>query len=337
MTPEAQSPEPSALTPAQATTRIESLLKGQGSPRKPEDEDPATGSPEPEEAAPEPPEGQESPSQEEEAPSEAEEPDDAAVEGADAKAKEPMVELSLDGKPVQMPLSEVTNGYMRQRDYTRKTQEIAESRQALEQHSQAVMQERQVYSRLLSEMDKALRQMTPQEPNWQQLQATDIGQYWVERARWDEHTRQLNAVSQEQQRVQELQQLDFVDKLQGHLDRSRSWLAEHIPGWRDENRAKADRDKLRAYAKKTGFTDPEIDQAYDPRLVMWGIKAMKYDQLIANKPKPTQDASPDVLRPGVATPAFTSKDARVNKAKRRLAQTGRVSDGIAAIEAILSR
>jgi hypothetical protein len=343
MTPEAapapaqDAPSPS-LTPDQATSKLESLLEGQGRPGKPDDEEPGTGQPGDQEPPVEPSEGQEEPSETEEPEEEGEgdEPDQA-VEGEEAAGKEPMVELDLDGQSVQMPLSEVTKGYMRQRDYTRKMQHIAEGRAHLEAELEAVTGERQRYAVLIPAMEQGLRQLMPQEPNWQHLMATDVGQYWVERARWEEHMRHQNALTAEQRNVQELQQLDLVQKLQGHLDRSRSWLVEQLPAWRDEKRAKSDKDALRVYAKKTGFSDTEIDQAYDPRLVMWGIKAMKYDNLIANKPKPREEAGPDVLRPGAPVTHSTSREAKVNKAKRRLAQTGRPDDAVAAIEAILSR
>jgi len=42
--------------------------------------------------------------------------------------KEPMYKIVVDGKDVEVPVSELTRGYQRQQDYTRKTQELAEAR-----------------------------------------------------------------------------------------------------------------------------------------------------------------------------------------------------------------
>lgn len=47
--------------------------------------------------------------------------------------EDPEYEVTADGKTEKVKLSELKNSYMRQADYTRKTQEIAETRRSLEQ------------------------------------------------------------------------------------------------------------------------------------------------------------------------------------------------------------
>lgn len=69
---------------------------------------------------------------------------DADVETGDAPAGEPReyfawdeyadkpVKLTVDGEEIEVPLAEALNGYQRQADYTRKTQELAEQRRQVQ-------------------------------------------------------------------------------------------------------------------------------------------------------------------------------------------------------------
>lgn len=52
-----------------------------------------------------------------------------------------MQTVRVDGQDIQVSMDEMRNGYMRQADYTRKTQELAAQRQALEQQRQMMMQQ----------------------------------------------------------------------------------------------------------------------------------------------------------------------------------------------------
>ena len=58
---------------------------------------------------------------------------------------DPEVDVTVDGKQEKIKLSELKNSYMRQADYTRKTQDIAEARRSLEQRK---AEQEQAYNRL---------------------------------------------------------------------------------------------------------------------------------------------------------------------------------------------
>lgn len=53
---------------------------------------------------------------------------------------EPRYKVKVDGKEQEVSLEELTKGYMRQADYTRKTQELAERRKQVQQYQQPQMQ-----------------------------------------------------------------------------------------------------------------------------------------------------------------------------------------------------
>lgn len=48
------------------------------------------------------------------------------------------VKVTVDGQEIDVPFNELKDGYLRQSDYTRKTQEVAEQRHTIEQYQQLV-------------------------------------------------------------------------------------------------------------------------------------------------------------------------------------------------------
>jgi hypothetical protein len=334
--PAAADAAPPSLTPAEATDKIEALISPKPAKTKPDDEEkdkpeaenpdaPAAGQPE------EPP-------AEEPAPDEPDEADETDEDNARPEGEEILFSVKIDGKDVPVPVSEARDGYLRRTDYTQKTQELAQQREAFAETMQTVQQERQVYGVLLGALQEQIQASMPVEPNWQALEALpDKSYYWSARARWDETQRRLEAIADEKDRLSQLQQMDTVQKLQEHLNVSRTYLVEQLPEWRDEKRAKTDKAKLREYALQQGFSEFDVDHAYDPRLVLLAHKARLYDELKQNRPRPSQGNGPEPLKPGIATHEPATAQAKITKAKRRLAQTGRPEDATAAIELLLAR
>ncbi|MDE2434553.1 MAG: hypothetical protein KGN37_17120, partial [Burkholderiales bacterium] len=60
--------------------------------------------------------------------------------------EEQMVTVKIDGKEVEVPLSELKNGYQRQADYTKKTMEVSDQRKAADAELQRAHFERQQYA-----------------------------------------------------------------------------------------------------------------------------------------------------------------------------------------------
>jgi hypothetical protein len=332
--PAAADAAPPSLTPAEATDKIEALISPKPAKARPDDEEKDRPEAEAEspDAAPDAPAPDAADEPEEPGPDEADE-DNASPEG-----EEILFSVKIDGQDVPVPVSEARDGYMRRTDYTQKTQELAQQREAFGQTIQQVQQERQVYGVLIGALEEQLQASMPVEPNWQALEALpDKSYYWSARARWDETQRRLAAIADEKDRLGQLQQMDVVQQLNEHLNVSRAYLVEQLPEWRDEKRARTDKAKLREYALQQGFTEADVDHAYDPRLVILAHKARLYDQLKQSRPRPSMGNGPEHLKPGIATHEPATAQARITKAKRRLAQTGRPEDATAAIELLLAR
>lgn len=87
----------------------------------------------------------------------------------EAETQEPVFTVKVDGKTMQVPQSELVNGYQRQADYSRKTAALSEERKSFESdrtnfqtERTAVEQERGYYKSVLPQLIETINKLTPQ-------------------------------------------------------------------------------------------------------------------------------------------------------------------------------
>jgi hypothetical protein len=241
--------------------------------------------------------------------------------------KDRLVPVTIDGKVETLPLEEVAAGYQRQSDYTRKTQELAS-------HKQAVLEERQTYATMLVALRDQLQQQQPEEPNWDEVYRADPVGYARRRDEWRDKQDKIAASQFELSRLQTLQQQQNAEQLAQVVAKGREKMLDMNPAWKDQTVFENDRQQLVQYLRTTGgYSAEEISQAYDPRAVVLADKARRWDELMANKPKPVAKAGPKVAAAGPAVPAGVT--ARLNSAQQRLAKSGRMQDAARVFEQLL--
>lgn len=280
-------------------------------------------------------EGEETPDVEE---TEAAPEDEASTaeenEPEEAPEEPQLYTVKIDGKEEQVTLDEALKGYQRQLDYSRKTEALAKNRKEFEQERQAVTTERAQYAQLLTALQTQLQQLQPQEPDWQELYRSDPFEYVRQKDLHRERQEKLAAVNYEMQRMQSLAAQEQQAALAKLVEDNRVRLHETMPSWKDTKKWEADRAKILDYGKGLGFTEEELNATYDHRAVLALYKAMQYDALLKNKPKPVASKGPKSAPAGSAasTPKPTTEYTR---AKQRLAKSGKVADAASLFEAFL--
>lgn len=259
---------------------------------------------------------------------------EAAADEDDSESAEPeaqLVTVVVDGKAQQIPLEEAVKGYQRQADYSRKTAALAEDRRSFESDRQSVTQERAQYAQLLGALQAQLQSLQTQEPDWQKLYDSNPVEWVRQREVWRDVQEKRAAAQFESQRLQALQQRENQSKLADVVQENRQKLLDAVPQWKDSAKWEADRPKILNYGKKLGFTDEELTQTYDHRAVVALWKAMQYDSLTANKPRPVVNGGPKSAPAGSSATAPKGQT-EVNRAKQRLAKTGKVADAAVLFE-----
>jgi len=261
-------------------------------------------------------------------------------EGEEVEIEEqtPTYRVKVGKEEVEVPLDELLKGYSRTADYTRKTQEIAETRKAIEAERVKIEEAnklRDTYAQRLQLIEQMLNQQESGE-DLATLKETDPIGYATKVAEQVEREKQLAAVRAEQQRIAQQQQAEHSERLKQHLAQEAQKLAEAIPEFADPVKSQVVKADVRNYAKGIGFSDQELAQAYDHRAITALYKAMQYDKLMGKKPEANKKVSqaPKMLKPGTSTPEARQSQ-EVKQMRGRLKQSGRAKDAAALFERFL--
>jgi len=313
-----------------AATAFEGLIERSAATEQPETQAPAVPQ---ETAAPEEAETLEEATTQEVAESGADEGEQAEEGTTEEAVPAPVTfTVELDGKEVEVPLEEARKGYLRTADYTRKTQVLAEERRAISAEREQVSRERAQYAQLIPAIAAKLQQAMPQPPD-KTLLNTDPAEFMRQKEQYLEHAEWLSAAQAEHSRIQSVQAQEQQVSLHQRVSEERGKLLDAIPEWKDEGARKNGLNKVLDYGKKQGFTEEELNQAYDHRAVVAMYKAMKFDELmaVANRPRPVVNQGPPTASVGAAA-SPSRKTSEATKAKQRLAQTGSVGDAASIFE-----
>lgn len=257
---------------------------------------------------------------------------EAERQDADATAEttedDPLVTIKVDGKEIEVPLSELKSGYQRQADYTRKTMEVAEQRKAAEAEAAKVQQERQDLARGLQRTQAALEAalMEQQRIDWDQLIQNDPQEYLRQKHLFDQRQAAWQQNIAEQNQLAEKIQAEEQIRHRDHLKAQQEQLLAKLPEWSDPKKAQAESAEIRSYLLEQGFSQQLVDTLADANMVLTARKAMLFDRMVA-KAQATQKKvatlPQKVEKPGTgAAPTLDRRTAAFQK----LSKTGRVED-----------
>ena len=215
-------------------------------------------------------------------------PEEPVVEEEEAPPEVRMMKVKVDGVEMEMPEDEVRNGYSRTADYTRKTQGLAEERKKfVEQELEPVRQERAKYAALLVQMEDAVEALLPsREPDWGALRNTVTPeQFTQEWDQWRANSKRAEQIRTEQGRIADLHDKDERQRLTAQLAVEQEKLKAALPEWADAEKGKVLREDVVAYAKSLGWSDDDLAQVYDHRLLVLLNNARLWHQHLQSTPK----------------------------------------------------
>jgi hypothetical protein len=227
-------------------------------------------------------------------------------EPEDSENEQPKsLKLKVNGEELDKPIDEVIALAQQGLDYTKKTQEVAEQRKALEEYAQTVkvqeevfMQQVQLQQALIGDVaqltavDKQLAAFN--DVNWQELSDNDFVEAQKLFFTYNQLQQQRGQLATElEAKAQQIQQQQAA-KMQEKIAQGKEILAKEIPNWSRETTQ-----ELMTFGKEYGFSDDELGTIIDPRHVKVLHDAMQWRKLQKNsvaKNKVSQ-AKP-VVKPG---------------------------------------
>ncbi len=226
-----------------------------------------------------------------------------------------------------------------QSDYTRKTQQLAEDRKKWEATEVAEgRQLRQQYATHLEQLKTALKALNPTEPNWEALKAQLSPEQYAERLDgWRRQQEEIQKVEKAQAEVKQREEADAQQAFQRHLRSERDALELALPELKDQAKGKKLTDDLVKFAVSRGFTEEELGQVSDHRALLLLHDAMQFQRSKEKKPEVKNKIDKVIAqsKPGAQTTPTKANQAK--EARDRLRNSGRIEDGVAAIEALLNQ
>ena len=249
--------------------------------------------------------------------------------------EQPVYRVTVDGSEIEVTQDELINGYSRQQDYTRKTQELANQRKTIEQQAQELAQRDAIYAELLPKMEAQLKGELVNEPDWDSLYNDDPIAFVREKQIWDEKKEKLKAAEAEQQRLQQESYAKQQQLIAQQVQEGQQKILEIIPEWKNAEVAQKEKLAIRDYGINVlGYLPQEMDAIYDYRALLGLRNAWLNSKTVeATKKKPTQKAPARVARPGTTTRKKTVAPAK--RAKQVLAKSGKVQDAAKVFEQFL--
>jgi hypothetical protein len=284
--------------------------------------------------APEEGQAEEQPEQENEGVEQQEEQYDDGSEESVSDQDEKRFNVKVAGEDKELTLTELKSLAQQGADYTKKTQQVAEQRKALEAEYKAVEEAkymRDAYAERLQAMEQFISSQQPQE-DLESLKESDPIGYAVRVAEISQNKEKLYAIQAERQRIAELQQAEQQQNIQQFLSQQASVLSETLPEYSDPVKGEKLRSDLRSFAKNLGFSDQELSAVRDARQVMALYKAMQYDKLQQSKPQLNKRVSepPKTIKSGNSNTAVNSDQAK--KTMAQLQKSGKVRDAASVFE-----
>lgn len=244
--------------------------------------DSAEAEPEPEEDATDP----------DEVPEEPEEGNPEVNDEADAFAKllatnpDLKVKIKVNGETIEVPLSELPNGYSRTEDYKAKTAAVAEERRAVEAEKATVeARVSEQYANQLEEATNLFAQFDPvlseaQTINWEALKREDPAAYVQAQ---DAVSARLTAIQQMKQHIGQVRQQSQQQQAQ-EIEQERAQRFDHAadeivklrPELADESKFKEFAGQTVEFLKGDGFTGEEIIDALDHRVLRLADDARRW-------------------------------------------------------------
>ena len=238
-------------------------------------------------------------------------------------SEEPTDDVHVTVNGEKIALSALKAGYMRQADYSRKTQEVAETRKGLEAMSARVQT-------TVDAIASFLVKQIPEAPD-PQLAMTNPGEFVQRKAMHEAAVQQVNALLSQAGEVKAVANTLTAEQRKELLMQENAKLAEAFPQTATDEGRKTFFDTASNAARELGYSDSEIQEVADSRMFALahyaaiGMKAEKAREKAKAKVVNAPPVAPQKQRQQGANQAV----ARRNKeAMKRLARTGSIEDAM---------
>jgi len=216
------------------------------------------------------------------------------VEASDENFDEYVVEVLVDGKPVDVSLKDLKKSYSGNEFIEKNIQQAVEVRKEVESQAYALYDANKQTVEKLQRLDSILNTYTQPDIDWQKLKVSDPQAYVLKREEVREAQEKQTLVQQELDRVGQQQAWLEGKAKQKYLTEQAYALAEKVPDLRDPEKAQAVMGKLSQAAVAYGYTPEEVAMVMDHRALLVLKDAAEMQEIRAARAK--------IKEPGLRAP-----------------------------------
>lgn len=236
-------------------------------------------------------------------------------------------------------VAELKRNNLFQRDYSRKTQELAEQRRAVEEQASTVSQQVQSLAALTETLNAFGQKYlpTPPEPPTTNDPVRYLN-YLKEKERYDAAVAEFESIQGYQQQVRQAEAQRMAMEQQQALAQEMDTLLQRDPFFRDKQKVRAFFEEVNTKgAEYWGLTPEDVAGITSHKAMQILRDAMRYRNAVAKAPnaqKTVQSAPAKAQRRGDPDRRYRDD---VRAKTERLRKTGSVEDAAAAIQSLFSR
>lgn len=250
-------------------------------------------------------------------------PSDTEPKSRRVKAKLADRDVEFEVLTDDVDLDLIPKGLMMEADYRKKTMELADQRKAFEAEQSKLNDKIKDLEDTLSLDIEDL-----ESPEMLELKEYDAEAY----------LKKYEAAKKKADKLQKYRQ-DMADKQakerQKRIEAEVSKWSEIVPEWLDQDAMKSDLNMIANTLKNVGYSDAEMGDMYDHRLVGLLRKATLYDQLSSKSLEEKKvKSAPKSSKPESKT-AFEDERTAYQKQMEKLKKTGKMRDAQAALKQFL--
>lgn len=257
----------------------------------------------------------------------------AEDEGTSEEVQEPVqaqaVEINVDGQTLKLTPDEVAAGYLRQQDYSRKTQALAENVRAFEAEAAQIKQHQLA---TLEALNKRFQELDPVGLLTQEyrraLSEGDTEAALLAKDRAEQLKAEQDAVRQVLEAEQSTKAQMSQQEAQAFIQKESAALFEKMPFLSDEKRLKGFQEAVNTACEKVGYSKEELAAMDKPdhRQAMLAYYAGQYLKSLDNKPQVAQAIKGKVVSPN---PTPRGQKTGYNAALQTLKSNTRSVDALA--------
>ena len=243
-----------------------------------------------------------------------------------------------DSEGPSLSKKELDAGYLRQSDYTRKTQELAAHRETAEKKIHEFDAAIKEASSLVNALELELNQ-DYQNINWKELREIDPAEFAAKYTEFQQRFLKINQYKQAHKDQEQKLLKDRDLKNQQILAQEHQALLSKIPSWTKAEVSKAESSKVTQYMLNSGYSENEIGNITDHRVIVAHRKAMLYDKLQGKNEIVSKKVKnvPKFQKPGARKAVVSKNKTALDSAIERLKKTGKVNDAASLFSARFSK